>query len=568
MKDTVYLKGNRVNLSPNDYVTAGGEGKIFVKSGLVYKVYHDPMPNGKEQKLKSLSVLSHKAIVAPKDLLYSQSGEPVGYTMPFVDNSSALALLFTSSFKKRNGITRDNLDAIFLGMSETIGYVHGKDILLVDANELNFLVSNADWETVKFIDVDSFQTKDFPATAIMPSVRDFRSATFSRETDWYSFSVLMFQLYAGIHPYLGTHPKYNVHFVNGTEVKFDDIETRRKALVSVYDKDVKFPPCVKLTDIPSGLKDWFVAMFEDGKSSPPPTAIQKGQAPTQVTTYSSQGITEALLKEFDEVIQRVKFVRGQVLVVTPSAYWLGGQRHMKSLGNEFGKELPIVFERNGNVSILHAAMDGEFLWADLDGMRSKELVPGLLGIGAMNNRLFALADGTLREYGIGKYTNALSVVASWNVLARASKFYPGCVYCDSFGTAMFYVAETKDDNDVLHVLKVPELDGHLVLDALYSNGTLVVMSANKGKYVKTVVKFDCFFLKYAIDQTTCELQEINATVTSTGMLVILDRDSMELSARGGIDKKVVKVDTDLTLSSRGSEVLGFRDKSLFKLTLG
>lgn len=563
MGQKVICNGKLISLTDRDYVTAGGEGKIFVKSGLVYKVYHDPMPRGKEQKLKSLSVLSHKVIVAPKDLLYSQSGEPVGYTMPFVDNSSALALLFTSSFKKRNGITRDNLDAIFLGMSETMSYIHGKDILVVDANELNFLVSNADWETVHFIDVDSFQTKGFPANAIMPSIKDFRATSFSRETDWYSFSVLMFQLYTGIHPYLGTHPKYNVHLDNGKEVKFDDIESRRKALVSVYNKDVRYPPCVKVTEVPAGLKDWFVEMFEDGKSSPPPASIAKRQAPTQVTTYSSQGITEVLLKEFDEVIRRVKFIRGQLLVVTDSTYWLGSQRHVKA----FQKELPIVFERNGNVSILHAAMEGEYLWSDLDGTKSKDLVPGLLGIGAMNNRLFALADGTLREYRIGKWTNSLSVVSSWNVLARASKFYPGCVYCDSFGTALFYVAETKDGGDVLHVLKVPELDGHLVLDVLYSNGTLLAISANKGKYVKTTVKFDDLFLKYSIDQTHCELQEINATVTGSGMMVLLDRDSMELSAKGSVNKKVVKVNTDLLLASRGTEVLGFRDKSLLKLTL-
>ena len=68
----------------------------------------------------------------------------------------------------------------------------------------NFLIDR-DMQHVLFIDVDSYQTAGFPATAIMDSIRDRHSSTYSAGTDWFSFAILAFQMFVGVHPYRGKH---------------------------------------------------------------------------------------------------------------------------------------------------------------------------------------------------------------------------------------------------------------------------------------------------------------------------------------------------------------------------
>ena len=47
--------------------------------------------------------------------------------------------------------------------------------------------------------VDSYQTAHYPATAIMPSVRDWKVPLhdFSELSDWFSFAIVSFQVFLG-----------------------------------------------------------------------------------------------------------------------------------------------------------------------------------------------------------------------------------------------------------------------------------------------------------------------------------------------------------------------------------
>ena len=560
----VTCNGKPVILKDTDYVTAGGQGKIYRKDGLIYKVYTCPIDSSLEKKLKILSCLKKDNIVAPKDVLYSGSGDPVGYTMNFVDNVSSLALFLTKSFQQRNCITGKHLEGIFLNMSETIKYIHDKKIITVDGNELNYLVSNGDWATTYFLDVDSYSFEGFPPQVIMPTIKDYRRDDYTVETDWYSFAVLMFQMYTGIHPYLGTHPTYNF-FVDkdGNRQKKENILDRRKNLVSVYDKDVKYPAFVKLDQVPSNLDDWFRDIFDNGAYPPPPNLVAKQPRAQTVVAYSV-GLTEAVKAAFGSRVVGVRVVNGELLVSTEEGHTLGQRQPIK---RAFYRELPLVCLMGGQPTACSVTKDPDCLVLRINGVDHRLNVPGIGMISVIGNRLFGIVENQLVEFALGKYTGELAAERSWTVLQNATRFFPGLAYCDVFGSVKLYLPEEVNGAPAMHVVDLPELNGRQVIDAFYENGTVIAVSKFNGKYERTLAKFDKHFLKATVLQEECRLHEINAVTLSNGMCVSYDGETIEMSGMGVTSRRLVPVDTDVALAHVGNKVMGFRGDTLYDLTL-
>lgn len=539
----VFCNGNKINLTQNEFLSSGGEGEIYNKSNTIYKIYFSKIDSKKENKLKQLSILNKKNIIAPKEVLYSTNNEAIGYTMSFVDNASSLALLFTNSFKKRNNISEKHLESIFLNMSETIKFIHDKEILIVDGNELNYLISNKDWSTPYFIDVDGYQTKDSPTTAIMPSIQDFLNKDFTKNSDWYSFAVLMFQLYTGIHPYKGTHPKY----------KKDDIVSRCKDKISVFNKDVSYPPFVNLNIIPSNLNDWFVRIFEKGERLLPPNLIINNAPAPQTTKNYTTKIIKTLYKSFDEKINRFFFISGVSIFSLESKYIINNNTILKKNKNEL-----FIIDEGNIISITKESDKYKF-----HNEKNSVIVGDKMSI--INNRIFVLKNNLLLEYELNKFSKTPTFKSNWNVLSSI-KFYGNCLYMNSFGKAVFYIPETNIDKKLLHIIKIKELDNNKIIDVYYENNTLIAISLNK-IYYKSVVKFDDLFQDYKIFQEECSLQEINATVIPNGMSVILNDCDLELSAKNNTDRKLVDANIDLQLTHISKTIYGYKDNEIFQLSM-
>jgi serine/threonine protein kinase len=139
------------------------------------------------------------------DILLNDHNKPIGYTMKYLTDTYQLVRLFTKKFRDVNNIKPNQILKLVQHMQNVIHKnIHPNRILLVDINENNFLVDKQ-FKTVHFIDVDSYQTPFFPATALMESVRDRHTKGFNENSDWFSFAVLSFQMFIGIHPFRGTH---------------------------------------------------------------------------------------------------------------------------------------------------------------------------------------------------------------------------------------------------------------------------------------------------------------------------------------------------------------------------
>ena len=259
---TLYLDGNKIELGDQDYLSAGGQARVYRQGGIAYKVFDAEPPPRFEAKLEALRVLGRrKNIVAPQKLLRTGAGVLAGYTMAFVPAALPLPKLFPPGFQAKHGMTMSTVTGLVTQLLETTAFIHDQGFLVVDGNEFNYLVSD-DFQRLYCIDVDSYQTPGFPATVIMPSIRDWLSADFHAGSDWFSFAVIATQLYLGIHPFRGTwktHP----------EVR--DLRERVVRKVSVFDPDVALPAAARdPSSIPAAFRDWLTRVFQEGERSRPP----------------------------------------------------------------------------------------------------------------------------------------------------------------------------------------------------------------------------------------------------------------------------------------------------------
>ncbi|HEU4796864.1 MAG TPA: hypothetical protein VFT02_14610, partial [Pyrinomonadaceae bacterium] len=165
-----------VQLGRTEFKAQGGEGAVYVKGQTAYKIYTDPSRCIAQAKIDELSQLAQPNIIRPVHLILDGSNRPVGYTMRAVGKANSLCQLFPKAFRQRNNITPDLALRLVRQLQTGVLHIHSRGILVVDLNEMNFLVS-ADFAELYFIDVDSYQTPSFPATALMETVRDRHATT-------------------------------------------------------------------------------------------------------------------------------------------------------------------------------------------------------------------------------------------------------------------------------------------------------------------------------------------------------------------------------------------------------
>ena len=247
-----------IRLSKSDFKAQGGEGAIYVKGPTAYKIYKDPGRAITPAKILELSTLTQPNIIRPLDVLLDGRNKPVGYTMRSAGKSYALCQLFPKAFRQRNTLTPEMTLGLVRKLRDGVNHVHANGILLVDLNEMNFLVAE-DFSEIFFIDVDSYQTPSHSATVLMESVRDRHAQTFTTGSDWFSFAVVSFQMFVGIHPFKGTYPP--LQSLPDKETKLD---ARMRANVSVLNPGVSIPAsCLPFSTIPPAYLDWYRAVFEE-----------------------------------------------------------------------------------------------------------------------------------------------------------------------------------------------------------------------------------------------------------------------------------------------------------------
>lgn len=560
----VRIRGKKnVTLRKSDFRARGGEGSVYVRNGTAFKIYDDPASTIPEAKIAELGAITAPNVVRPLEVVEDEHGQAIGYTMLSVEDAFTLCQLFPPVFRQREGLTPEKAFSLVRKMRDGVRHVHERGILVVDLNEMNFLVDRS-FDEVFFIDVDSYQTRSFAATALMESVRDRHATRFDEGSDWFSFAVVTFQLFVGLHPYRGTYPP-----MKGTVAKDAMLDARMRANVSVLNPAVARPAaCLPLDVIPRVYLDWYEAVLERGLRAAPPDGAYAAiaTAAANPVMQPTAGGTLAVSELYAYGADVVAYVRGVVL--TADGVYAGSRRIAAAPP---GARIAIL--ASGRAVL--AWLEGRRLRL-VDTERGREIDAAIAAeaIAASDGRVYAKHGDGLFEIRFVETPSRVVAAASrvGNVHEHATQLFDGVAIHSLLGA---WHASLLPESGRCVSVRVPELDGYAIVDARFESGVLVIVAARGGVYDRFVFRFDDRLRAYDVRvMPDVASTGVNFTVLDSGVcLLAAENDELEVFSKqtGSTATKIVSdpaVRSDARLFHAGSQALFARGTRLFRFSMG
>jgi hypothetical protein len=571
-RQTLYRSdGSSVVLTQNQYLSTGGEGAVYRKDQQVYKLYLEPakaVRAGIPEKARKLSAFQHAGIAAPQDTLWTKQGEFAGLVLPFA-SGEALCKLFTNTWRQAHQFDDAKTAQLTRAMRDVTVYAHQHQALMVDANEMNWVVQGTNPVA---IDVDSWQLPGFAATAIMPSIRDWSAKSFDEGTDWFAWAVVTFQLWAGIHPYKGTHPDFGRA----------DLEGRMRAMASVFDSRVRLPAAARpLKDIPAALRTWYEQTFTSPLRSAPPTSFD-AVTPTQIAprlrvvqSSSAQLRIEKLGQPGSKILAAFD---GFVLAQSGDKLSLWDALAQSEVAGPSQEQLQGVVQRkavalrNASSRVFVHLQEGAIVATDLNDAQQARLELGAQRLWSANRRLFALVeelnDGLI-ELEVLRTGSRLQLVATrrWPVSVLSTQFFRGGFVQDCLGTPVLGVASADGE---LQLAAAPGLRAYKPVDGFFLdpfNVWLVALRRSDGESVR--LRLELQGTRYEVrEEQLCDELDLNAAASLSGVGVLREGEDL-LVLKAKVSKRVVDVGlpSSLRLFSLGQGIGAFVDGQVLKLSL-
>jgi hypothetical protein len=545
-----------ITITKADFKASGGEGSVYVKGATAYKIFTDPARMIPEAKIAELSALSDPRIIRPQEILTDTTGAPVGYSMRYVDDAFPLCKMFPVAFRNRTGITPERVVDLVEKLKAGVAHVHTHDILIVDLNELNVVVAT-NLDDAFFLDVDSYQTKSFPATAIMDSIRDRHSTSFYVGTDWFAFAIVTFQMFVGIHPYKGTYPPFV-----GTVDKDQRLDARMQSNISVLHAGVTVPAAtLPFNVIPPAYLEWYRLMFEDGLRIGPPDApglvIRAAAAPKPVTGGAGFEVFE--ISEYSADVIAV----WEDVVLTADGVYAGRRRLGAADGGTTIGRLP-----SGNI-VAGTTVAGRLRLRDATNDREIHCDVAADAHMTVDGRFYAKHGSSIVEIAFLETASRVLVTSrvTCSVLEHATVLYEGVAMENLLGAwyALLFPA-----TGTCHQIRLRELDGYTILDARYIRSVLVIAATRGGQCDTFVFRFDTAFREYdARIASTGNYVGVELAVLASGVCLLLnDSDEIEVfPSKPGSTATRVFADTevrgDARLFGRGAQALFARGRTLY-----
>ena len=555
MKYTIRGKGE-IDLQPSDFVAQGGEGAVYARGDTAYKIYADPGKMIPAAKIQELSALARPNILRPLDVLLDAKNRPVGYTMRRAQNAVTLCQMFPRAFRERQGLTPEDIAKLAANLRDGLQYIHARGMLVVDLNEMNLLADLTARE-ILFLDVDSYQTPAFKATAIADSIRDRHAAQFSAGTDWFAFAILTFQMFVGIHPY------------RGRDFGGRDMETRMRQNISVFHPDVSVPgSCSPFLTIPKPYREWYQAVFAQGKRCPPPDAQSGTPAAIPVAAPLSSGdaVNIRELRRFPASVIAPILSGLDYGAITTGGVFLG-PRH-------FPLRPDVVVGVTPRWNRLIAAWREGSAVRFFDLTQNAPLPAALAGDALMScaGRLYIKNGGAIAEVRFlelpAGIQAALHPVA--NVLSGATTLYEGVAIQSLLGACY---ASVFPEAGVCHTIRLPELDAYRIVNARFENRVLMAVGEKSGRYDRLILRFD-------LSYRACDLRtvpdvaqtDINFAALDSGVCVHAAADDyLELFANAPASSALRTVATSALRGARlfknGTQLLCANGDALYQLAL-
>lgn len=571
LKLTIQGKGDITLSEEQDFLGKGGEGIVYEKSGIVYKIFHDRKHMTPPAKIRELQVLDHPSIIRPLDVILDTLGREIGFTMTFV-HGEVLCKLFNTTYLLTHNIQYQVLLDLVENIRKATSFVHSKDCLIVDGNEMNYLVKFSDFSFPYFIDTGCYQTPNFPALAISTMYKDPHNNTFSELTDWYSFAILICKILVGVHPYKGTHPSYLRK------------ETQKRMVdnVSIFDTQVSLPSSSRSIHlIPKVCRSWLEDVLQDGERSAPPSlyGVSSVGAPYVSVVKGTNAVSVKKIREYSETILRHVYALGSRVIVLENSVYVGAQEHVPS-------HRPF----RGNVVLSEKTLEPIFCWIDRPqtSLDIQKLYIEYRGI--VMETILEAYDGFVYEntlYILSKSGKFIEVVFSelsrrilasagnvYEVLPKSSKIFRNTLYQSVIGKAYFGMpSRDKTVGNYFSVQSVSELDDYRIVSASYNRNVLMTIGEYRGRFDKFIFRCSHDFSSYDVKkEEDYGDTSINMSVLRNGIIVDISPDGdINLFANTIGSSKEKRIENQSLpsgfVTSEDSIVLFVSDKTIYKLTM-
>jgi hypothetical protein len=455
---------------------------------------------------------------------------------------------------------------------EMIAYIHSKQILVVDLNELNFLVSKK-FNSLYAIDVNSYQTPSFPATAIMEHIRDRHCKLinnlyqFNEGTDWFAWAIVTCQMFLGIHPYKGGHPKFEKMPVD------ERLDSRMKANVSIFNDKATVPAACQAFDvIPPTLKQWYIAVLEKGWREAPPKdffaiAAQIVTKIKEIMGSNLFDITE--IAKFQQDILDVWSCGGLRLVLTTDKAFLNNKEVSVTKGSVIG------FSPKMNRPVA-AYLDGESIKLfDISNQKDISFTCNATALMTSGHRLYAQAGTSVLEIKLVDIGNNIIATADkvGNILdiAGAAHVFDGVILQNLLGK---WYASLFPSSGQCYQIKLDELDSHEIVEAFYENYVLIIVAIHRktGKYDRFVFRFDENFATHdyrKIENVT--YLGLNVAVGDQGICLLIDESEKLETFTNKVNSGVQVlgdpvIASDMKLYHEDNKMLFIKGNKLYSIT--
>lgn len=558
MKIKLRSNDTPINLTNSDFLAAGGEGKIYAKKDVVYKIC-EPGKMIPEGKIKELSTINDPNVIVPQDIVLDMKNNVVGYTMKYLKDTYVLGQLFAKAFRVRNNITPDAIFHLIRNMQKRIEQIHKKNILLVDLNELNFLVDQK-FKEIFFIDVNSYQTKSYKATAIMDSIRDrhCKNNKFSEGTDWFSFAILSFQLFIGMHPFKGRHNTLKT------------LDERMLGNMPIINPTVTYPKgaCQPFDVIPANYMQWYKAVFEEGKRIPPPQDVKDFIVNVIVKNIvGSNNFDIKELFDFKEVILNYYTFANKEVVVTNESIFFNRKKMNQVKHNPFAK---ICFTSTLTPVCVNVK-DNNLQLTNLETGQPINCQLFVHGTMVYHGVLYAVTSDKILEVKFSEFggNTIVSFMPVCSVLQQATKIYDGVIIQTLFDSQYISVFPKSGS---CHQFALHDIKGKII-DAKYEDQILMIISVDKtGTYHRHVYWFDNNWNKQELIVSNIVNTGLNFTVLDNGVCILInEEEKVEIFHKNNpLNRKVIDdpvVESDMKLISQGSQTMFTRGDKLYSFSM-
>lgn len=537
MKIFIKNTGQEVDL-PDTYIS-GGEGDVYVKDDWAYKIYHDIKKTLNEEKFEELKKLEKSNIIKPENLIYNNKGIAIGYMMKAIPKCFPLSRLVTNDFRNQYNISSDKILKIIQQMKETFEYIHSKGCLVIDGNEMNYLVDE-NFETVYFIDVDSYQTQKHNANAYSPSTLDpiaEKNRKFSIFSDWFIFAVVSCTLLVGIHPFKGSYKGISQSFKKG------DIKSRMVGSISIFNNKVNVNSAVRdFSIIPSHYKNWFVELFENNFRIAPPSDIFdvtvnfnrkervlsfNGKVKSKNIYKNKESIMDAYLSEFNN------YVRFNDYIVNTNDNKINKFKNIKTEFIEIDKKAFLI--KLDQTIKMFSLCDDEII--DTSVISNSAFV--------IDNRIYSIYGNKLNELKF--YCNKLIINNSWDILGNNTDLFKNILIQKIYNRNIIYIPfETQS----CAIINMKELQDCKIINANYQNRMLELVVFKNNQYKRMIFKFDEHLVNYkCIFEDETENLDINFVTLDNGVFISSFKDEEFLLTLNKKDKDDITIVNDSNINN-------------------